>query len=101
MIPGTRLHAEVSHSVSCLTAPGGPPYLETVGMDDLVADGALHQHEVELVLLFLQCVLLARLFAHNTHRCVRQDRLDGHREQEGMNTFNSHYRVFFLHRRSR
>lgn len=54
-----------------------PPYLEAVGMDDLVADGALHKHEVELVLLFVQCVLLARLFTYHTHRCVGQNRLQG------------------------
>lgn len=68
----------------------GPLYLETVGVDDLVADGALHQHEVELVLLFLQCVLLPCLFTHHAHRRVGQNRLHGsrtkHQEHAGINT---------------
>ncbi len=60
----------------------GALYLQTVGVDNLVADGALHEHEVKLVLLFLQCVLLPRLFAHHTHRRVRQNRL--HQKQQNI-----------------
>lgn len=65
-------------------------YLEAVGMDDLVADRALHQHKVELVLLFLQCVLLPCLFTHHTHGRVWQDGLQGSRTNKkvGINTFN-------------
>lgn len=68
----------------------GPLYLEAVGMDNLVADRALHKHEVELVLLFLQCVLLPCLFTHHTHRCVGQDRLHGSKTNKklGINKFN-------------
>lgn len=55
----------------------GPLYLETVGVDNLVAYGTLHQHEVELIVLLLQCVLLSSLFAHHTHSCVGQNRLHG------------------------
>ena len=45
-------------------------------MDYLIADGALHEHAVKLVLLFLHCVLLPCLSTHQTHRCVGQDRLE-------------------------
>lgn len=50
-------------------------YLQTIGMNDLVADGALHEHEVKLLLLILNGVFFAGLPADETHRCVRQDRL--------------------------
>lgn len=100
---------EMSHRVNDLTevesfncSQPGPLYLETVGVDDLVADGALHQHEVELVLLFLQCVLFPGLFAHHTHRRVRQNRLHGlttkRHEQAGMNAFNLTKHVMLCHK---
>lgn len=46
-------------------------------MCNLVADGALHEHEVELVLLVIDCVLLASLSADEAHGCVGQDGLRG------------------------
>lgn len=64
-----------SPSLTVRPCPSVRSYLQTVRVDDLVADGTLHQHEVELVLLVLQCVLLASLFAHHTHCGVRQDGL--------------------------
>lgn len=51
------------------------PYLKAVGMDNFIANGALHKHEVELVLLFLHCVLFSCLFTHHTDCSVGQDRL--------------------------
>lgn len=50
-------------------------HLQTIWVDDLVADGALHQHEVELIVLFSQGVFLPGFFAHQAHRSVGQDRL--------------------------
>lgn len=52
-----------------------PLHLQTVWVDDLVADGALHQHEVELVVLFSQGVFLPGFFAHQAHCGVGQNRL--------------------------
>lgn len=52
-------------------------HLEAVWMCNLVADGALHQHEVELVLLVIHRVLLAGLSADDAHGRVGQDGLGG------------------------
>lgn len=52
-------------------------HLEAVWMCNLVADGALHQHEVELVLLVIHRVLLAGLSADDAHGRVGQDGLEG------------------------
>lgn len=46
-------------------------------MNDLVTDGALHEHEVELVFIIVQRVLLPCLFTHHTHGGVGQDGLHG------------------------
>lgn len=46
-------------------------------MRNLVADGALHQHEVELVLLVIHRVFLAGLSADDAHGRVGQDGLEG------------------------
>ena len=56
--------------------------LQAAGVDDFVADGALHQTEAELLLLRVHRVLLARLAARKTHRRVRQHRLDTDRERD-------------------
>lgn len=48
-------------------------------MNDLIADGALHEHEVELVFVAVQRVLLPRLFTHHAHGGVGQDGLHGSR----------------------
>lgn len=45
-------------------------------MNNLVADGALHEHEVELLLLVLHRVLFAGLSADETHSGVGQDGLE-------------------------
>ncbi len=50
-------------------------YLKTVGVNNLIADGALHEHEVKLFFLVLHRVLFPRLSTDETHRCVRQDGL--------------------------
>ena len=50
-------------------------HLKAAGMYDLVADGALHQREAELLFLRLHCVLLSCLTTRKTHRCVRKDGL--------------------------
>lgn len=73
---GDSLSEWLRWSHRCVPRPC-PPYLETVGVDNLVAYGALHQHEVELILFFLQCILLSSLFTHHTHSCVGQNRLHG------------------------
>lgn len=52
-------------------------YLQTVGVNDFIADGALHEHEVKLLLFILGGVLFARLSTDETHCRVRQDRLHG------------------------
>lgn len=69
---------------SCSAVPnvGALLYLQAVGMDDLIADGALHQHKVKLVLLILQCVLLPGFFAHYTHCCVGQHGLHGAKKEK-------------------
>ena len=56
--------------------------LQAAGVDDFVADGALHQRQAELLLLRVHGVLLPRLATRKTHRRVRQDRLQGDRERE-------------------
>lgn len=61
-------------------------HLQAVWMCNLVADGALHQHEVELVLLVIHRVLLAGLSADDAHGRVGQDGLvggGGRRTQSG------------------
>lgn len=50
-------------------------YLQTIRVDNLIADGALHQHEVELIVLFSEGVLLPSFFAHQAHCSVGQHRL--------------------------
>lgn len=73
-----RLPGQMTEVKSQMCAGGtGPLYLETVGVDNLVAYGTLHQHEVELIVFLLQCVLLSGLFTHHTHSRVRQNRLRG------------------------
>lgn len=44
-------------------------------MDDLIADGAFHEHHVELFFFFLDCVFFPGLTAHRTHCCVWQNGL--------------------------
>ena len=56
-------------------------HLEAAGMDDLVADGALHQGQAELLLLRVHRVLLPRLTAGETHRCVGQHGLQTHTQK--------------------
>lgn len=58
-------------------------HLQAVWMCNLVADGALHQHEVELVLLVIHRVLLAGLSADDAHGRVGQDGLVGRRTHSG------------------
>lgn len=50
--------------------------LEAAGVDDLVADGALHEREAELLLLRLHRVFLSRFTTRETHGCVGQHRLE-------------------------
>lgn len=54
--------------------------LEAAGVDDLVADGALHQGEAELLILRVHRVLLPRLSTGKAHGCMRQHRLQRHRQ---------------------
>lgn len=67
-----------------MDGPDSPPqqeiYLQTIRMNDLIADGALHEHEVKLFLLILNGVFLAGLPTDETHCRVRQDRLQDDRE---------------------
>lgn len=44
-------------------------------MNNLIADGALHEHEVKLLLLVLHCVLFSCLSTDEAHCCVGQDGL--------------------------
>lgn len=44
-------------------------------MNNFIADGALHEHEMELFFLILNGVLFACFSTDETHCCVRQDRL--------------------------
>lgn len=44
-------------------------------MNNLIADGALHEHEVKLLFLVLHCVLFACLSTDEAHCCVGQDGL--------------------------
>lgn len=62
-----------SGQVAAVTAA----HLEAVRMGNLVADGALHQHEIELVLLVIHRVLFAGLSADEAHGRVGQHRLGG------------------------
>lgn len=55
--------------------------LEAAGVDDLVADGALHQGEAELLLLRVHRVLLSRLATCKAHRRVGQHRLHAHKNK--------------------
>lgn len=51
-------------------------YLKASRMDDFIAYGALHKHEVELAFLFLHCILLSCLATHEAHGSVGQHRLE-------------------------
>lgn len=59
----------------------GAAHLKASGVDDLVADGALHEHEVELAFLLLHRVLLPCLTAHQAHGRVGQHWLESRGEQ--------------------
>lgn len=71
------------HRLACTNAENTQTqtHLQTVGVDDFVADGALHEHEVELLLFILGGVLFARFPADEAHCRVRQDRLQGRQRQ--------------------
>lgn len=60
---------------------GRSGHLQTAGVDDFVADGALHQREAELLICRLYRVLLSRLATCKTHGGVRQHGLQGHKGQ--------------------
>lgn len=47
-------------------------YLKASRVDDLVADGALHEHEVKLAFFLFHCVLLPGLATHKAHGSVGQ-----------------------------
>lgn len=51
---------------------GRSGHLQTAGVDDFVADGALHQGEAELLICRLDRVLLSRLATCKAHGGVRQ-----------------------------
>lgn len=72
-------------------------HLQAIWVDNLIADGALHQHEVELVLLFSQGVFLPGFFAHQAHSSVGQNRLQ---RIEDIKVKNTHYslRCNFRHK---
>lgn len=78
LTPQTNTQDEESAVCVCVRArlrAGQHAHLQAAGVDDLVADGALHQREAELLLLRVHRVLLPRLATRKTHRCVRQHRL--------------------------
>lgn len=50
-------------------------------MDNLIADGALHEHEVKLLLFVLHCVLFPCLSTDETHGRVGQDGLEGKKQK--------------------
>lgn len=50
-------------------------------MDNLIADGALHEHEVKLLLFVLHCVLFPCLSTDETHCRVGQDGLEGKKQR--------------------
>lgn len=60
---------------------GRSGHLQTAGVDDFVADGALHQGEAELLFCRLYRVLLSRLATCKTHCGVRQHGLQRHEGQ--------------------
>lgn len=51
-------------------------------MDDFVADGALHEHEVKLAFLLFHCVFLPRLATHKAHGGVGEHWLRSQGEQD-------------------
>lgn len=65
-------------------------------MNNLVADGALHEHEVELLLLVLHRVLFAGLSTDETHSSVGQDGLDEKRAERRVGSFKQNlcYRLY-------
>lgn len=67
-------------------------------MNNLVADGALHEHEVELLLLVLHRVLFAGLSADETHSCVGQDGLEEKHAERRVGSFKQNlcYRLYML-----
>lgn len=52
--------------------PKGYYYLKASRVDDLVADGAFHEHEVKFAFLLFHCVLLPCLATHKAHGGVGQ-----------------------------
>ena len=50
-------------------------------MDNLIADGALHEHEVRLLLFVLHWVLFPCVSTDETHGRVGQDGLEGKKQR--------------------
>lgn len=59
--PSQRRWVEVWSSIG--RSPG-TAHLKASGVDDFIADGALHEHEVKLAFFLFYCVLFPRLAAH-------------------------------------
>lgn len=64
-------------------------YLKASRVDDLVADGALHKHEVKLAFFLFHCVLLPCLATHKAHGGVGQHWL---RAQETLKSAGTDHR---------
>lgn len=56
--------------------PNRAAYLKASRVDDFIAYGALHKHDVELAFLFLHCILLSCFATHEAHGSVGQHRLE-------------------------
>lgn len=48
----------------------GKTDLEAVGMDDLITDGALHEHGIKLLVFVVERVFFTSLAAHHTYCCM-------------------------------
>lgn len=59
-----------------------PAHLKASRVDDFIADGAFHEHEVKLAFFLFHCVLFSRLATHQAHGGVRQHWLQGKNTRE-------------------
>ena len=54
-----------------------PAHLKASRVDDFIADGAFHEHEVKFAFFLFHCVLFSCLATHQAHSGVRQHWLQG------------------------
>ena len=65
-------------------------------MDDFIADGAFHEHEVKFAFFLFHCVLFSRLATHQAHCGVRQHWLQGGENTREVSMARTPWGTFFI-----